>query len=296
MDEQEAMALLRAQGLTPERCGETDWRLALEEVMARGNPKPGRPARPLLAPLRTLLAKPAAPPSEQAAPVREYQCPHCEDEGYVLTATRDVAPGVMLRERPVPCPACVPLGIRAALAGIPARFCNARLDTLIERSGNEAAVDAARAWDGSTSVVLASRDETGDSPFGTGKTHIACAMLIGQIARARPARFMSAQDFLEAMKRMFDATDESAQEYADRVASEPLLCIDDLGKAQDTDWSRAQLFRLIDARYRAQRPTIITTNASFGWLTERFGGALVDRLSEAQWVYVGGTSMRGELE
>lgn len=289
--EAEAEELLRAQGLTPERCGEDDWRLAIRETVERLTPPLLRVSSVLRSGGLATLTRPLD--STPAVAPREFACAACEDMQYVMTATHEVATGVIVRTRPVPCPACVPLPVRAALAGIPALFVDAALDTMVERPGNADALAMAREWDGTTSVVIASRADPGDSQYGTGKTHLAVAMLVSQIKRARWGRFMSEQDYLEGMKALFGSEPGAADGYADRIASEPLLAIDDLGKAQDTEWSRAAMFRLLDARYRSQRPTIITTNQTYRDLLDRLGGALVDRLHDARWVYVGGPSMRG---
>lgn len=288
--EQEAERILRQQGLSPERCGEQDWALALREVtdqlLGRTLPPVRRLGRLLDRPSGELVTQ-----NSTTAPEREYACQTCEDGLFVLSARRALANGVYIGETPIPCPHCVPLSQRAAFAGIPERFRDARLDYLIEREGNAVAIKQARQWQGNTSMVLASRSEPGDSPYGTGKTHIGCAMLIKQIASAKAARFIQVQQYLEEIKSLFDAG--GAEEYTARIAAEPLLMLDDLGKELGTPWQRAELFRLVDARYRAMRPTVITTNESYAALTESLGGAFLDRLNEAEWVFVGGRSFRG---
>ena len=50
-----------------------------------------------------------------------------------------------------------------------------------------------------------------------------------------------------------------------------LLTIDDLGKEQATEWSVSVLYNIINERYEAMLPTIITTNYKTS--------ALIDRLS-----------------
>lgn len=293
--EEEAERVLRNQGLSPERCGADDWAQAMREVteqlLGRTVPPVRRVGR-LLPPQKTS----SEPSGNETAPIREFVCTACEDSQYVNTATRVIneAAGVRIGSRPIPCPSCVPLSIRAALAGIPVRYRNVSLDTLVERHGNEIALQSAHTWEGTESVVLASRSEEGDDAYGTGKTQIGCAMLISQIQRARPARFLQVQDYLENIKRLFDVDGDSAEAYAQRIALEPLLMLDDVGKEQGTPWQRAQLFSLIDTRYRAMYPTIITTNKSYAELVDTLGGAFVDRLNDARWVFVGGKSWRGQ--
>lgn len=292
MTEREAETLLREQGLTPERCGEDDWRRAVREVVEQSELRAGRAApRPAMsfAPSKMFGALP--PITGELPPAREYDCKTCEDRTFILTGSHEVD-GRAVRDHAIPCPACVSMNDRARLAGIPARALSARLETLVERPGNEAAIAAARTWRPPRSVVLAS-DEHAESFYGTGKTYIGCAMLIGQIELGRPARFVQVQEYLEAIKALFDAGDGAAQAYTDRMAAEPLVMLDDLGKEQGTPWQHAELFRFINRRYDALLPTIITTNEPYARLVENLGGALVDRLHEADWVYVGGKSWRG---
>jgi DNA replication protein DnaC len=142
--------------------------------------------------------------------------------------------------------------------------------------------------------VLCSRGRPGDSDWGTGKTFIACALLASRIQRGLPARFLAMQDFLETQKGLFGGEGEAASAYADRMAAEPLLLLDDVGKEQPTPWAAAQIYRLINARWRAKRPTIVTTNAhSPDELAQQTGGAVASRLREALWLPVGGPDMRG---
>jgi len=57
-----------------------------------------------------------------------------------------------------------------------------------------------------------------------------------------------------------------------------LLLLDDLAAERVTDWTGETLYRLIDARYAWQRPTIITTNATPADVRERLGDRVASRL------------------
>ena len=98
---------------------------------------------------------------------------------------------------------------------------------------------------------------------GTGKTHGALAIARELVLR-RPgtyAVFAEAPVLLDTFKEAFAAdgrTGLAAREYR------PLYCdvliIDDLGAETGSKWEQAELFKLINARYAANRLTIITTN------------------------------------
>lgn len=62
-----------------------------------------------------------------------------------------------------------------------------------------------------------------------------------------------------------------------------LLALDDFGAELLTDYARAQLFELLDARHEAYGRTILTSNLQWigpGGMAERLGERLVDRIAE----------------
>ena len=52
------------------------------------------------------------------------------------------------------------------------------------------------------------------------------------------------------------------QKALDRLARYQCILLDDFGVERGTEYAQEQLFAVVDARYRAKRPTIITTNLS----------------------------------
>lgn len=188
----------------------------------------------------------------------------------------------------VPC-TCMPLAERAAHAGIDARYRAATFATFEARDGKREALAWAREWDHKRSVVL-----TGD--VGRGKTHLACAMALTAVERFLPVRFVAVPDLMDDLRARFDdGAQEQSQVLFARVARTHVLVLDDVGKEQDTAWTRERVSTLLDARYRTQLPTIVTTNFSHRDIANRYGAPLADRLFDWQWVPVGGVSMRREM-
>lgn len=63
-----------------------------------------------------------------------------------------------------------------------------------------------------------------------------------------------------------------------------LLALDDFGSELLTDYARAQLFELLDARHEAYGRTILTSNLAWqgaGQMAERLGERLVDRIAQS---------------
>jgi DNA replication protein DnaC len=120
-------------------------------------------------------------------------------------------------------------------------------------------------------------------PLGTGKTMLAIALGVEAAKRRYRVAFVRVADLVA---QLIEARDERIlsrlqQKYA-RVA---LLELDELGFVPFERAGGELLFNLIADRYEAKRPTLITTNLSFGEWTQVFGGdeklttALLDRLA-----------------
>lgn len=117
--------------------------------------------------------------------------------------------------------------------------------------------------------------------YGTGKTHLACAILNVLRENGVGCLFTAAQDFFDAL---YAADFEGKQKLLRSASDTPLLVVDDLDKLHvraDTDgaFQKRTLFDILDRRYKGHRPTIITTNAQDD-LSPWLDGASISRLSE----------------
>lgn len=63
------------------------------------------------------------------------------------------------------------------------------------------------------------------------------------------------------LRQLFDIDDKEG--YIRRLVSVPLLVIDDLGAERETDYALEQVYTVIDERYKAEKPLIVTTNLSY---------------------------------
>lgn len=299
--ESQVRADLAAMGFR-DKLSEEDFELSVRDELHARESKASTPLVSLRQSVTTMKTGTESTPKIDLPP-RDYECATCEDSKFVLTSTRFDAdhPTRRIRMNPVPCPRCVPLAVRAKASGIDGRFVNANLAVMQERRGNAGALAYARQWDGKASVLITSRTGSDgeatagdDSLWGTGKTTIACAMLIGQIAKGRPAKFLYVRDFLSNIQSQFDGESNAVQTYIEHVADEPLLALDDLGAERGTDWTREQMRTLIDTRYRRQHTTIITSNyGTLERIATEVGGAVASRLREYTHIRVGGSDLRG---
>ena len=90
---------------------------------------------------------------------------------------------------------------------------------------------------------------------GTGKTYIACMIANALIDKGYPVLVTNFSRILNTLQGTFNK-----QEYIDSLNQFKLLIIDDLGIERDTGYAKEQVFSIIDSRYRAELPMIITTN------------------------------------
>lgn len=90
---------------------------------------------------------------------------------------------------------------------------------------------------------------------GTGKTYAACEVANALIDKGYPVHVTNFSRILNSLQGTFEK-----QEYIDELNSYQLLVIDDLGIERETAFAKEQVYNVIDARYRAGLPMIITTN------------------------------------
>lgn len=91
---------------------------------------------------------------------------------------------------------------------------------------------------------------------GTGKTYLAACVANALISKGVPCLVTNFARIANEVSGMFDGK----QQYYDNLNSFPLLVIDDLSAERKTEYMQEIVFNVIDARYRANLPIIVTTN------------------------------------
>jgi len=97
---------------------------------------------------------------------------------------------------------------------------------------------------------------------GVGKTHLAVAVL-RELAEAKGARgqFWDFHELIREIKSSYDPETKTTElQVLEPVVEMDVLLLDDLGAWKMTDWMNDTLFYILNSRYMAKRPTIITTN------------------------------------
>jgi DNA replication protein DnaC len=91
---------------------------------------------------------------------------------------------------------------------------------------------------------------------GTGKSFLAAAIANELISQGTPCLMTNFSRLISRISEKFGGD----QKYLDSLNLFDLLIIDDLGAERDSDFTWEQVMNVIDARYRAGLPIIITTN------------------------------------
>ena len=97
-------------------------------------------------------------------------------------------------------------------------------------------------------------------PNGSGKTHLAAAIANHCIKSEKVVFFMHVPDLLDHLRATYAPSSELT--YSDlymQVVEAPLLILDGLGAHSSTPWAEEKLQQVINHRFNAELPTIVTT-------------------------------------
>lgn len=170
-------------------------------------------------------------------------------------------------------------------AGIPRRFAGKdfagyRAETPEQRHAlatcRQFAGEFPRVLEAGYSLVLAGRP-------GTGKTHLACAVLAAVIRAGHTGLFLTISEALRAIRATYSPRAELTESEIIAMLIDPdLLVLDEVGVAiGDPNKRQALLFDLVNGRYAAQRPTVLIGNLDVDGMADYLGERIMDRILES---------------
>ncbi len=133
-------------------------------------------------------------------------------------------------------------------------------------------------------------------PHGSGKTHLAAAIVNHLLDSSRPVFFTEAAELLDRLHPVFSPGERKEfSQVLEEVRTAPVLILDDLRVETATNWAREKLYQILNYRYNFRLPTIITaTHPSLEALDERLRSRLMDpRISNV--VPIGAPDYRGQV-
>jgi DNA replication protein DnaC len=114
---------------------------------------------------------------------------------------------------------------------------------------------------------------------GTGKTHLAVAVMNDLIRRERvPALFVTVPELLDNLRGAYNDPAKNLDEWMEAVKNAELLILDDLGSEKPTPWVQERMFVIINHRYRESLPTLITSNTRPKDLPSQLGERTASRI------------------
>ncbi len=112
---------------------------------------------------------------------------------------------------------------------------------------------------------------------GCGKTHLAAAIANYQLAQGKPVFFVVVPDLLDHLRSTFSPDSKiSYDEFSEHIKEVPLLILDDFGEQSATPWAQEKLYQLINYRYNARLPMVVTTCLSLDEIETRISSRMVD--------------------
>jgi len=209
-------------------------------------------------------------------------CPECNGTGWKIVEREEVSGAVRCE--------CAAVGRAARLesgADIPPLYANASFENFLLSRDNPIGYREL------TEVYLAVRGYARDFPDtkkpglllmgepGSGKTHLAVAAFRAIMAKGFEGLFFDYQNLLGRIRSGYDASSNSSDKEAYKVAMDmEVILLDDLGAHRVTDWVEDTVTSIITSRCNQRKPLIATTNLvdpEAGQATyERTGGGKID--------------------
>ena len=114
--------------------------------------------------------------------------------------------------------------------------------------------------------------------YFTGKTHLAAAIGNYRKAMGEEPIFVGVPELLDYLRATFSPNSSVPYDRRfEEVRTAPLLILDDLGTQSATPWAREKLFQLLNYRYNAKLPTVITTPQELSEIDARIRTRMLDK-------------------
>lgn len=113
--------------------------------------------------------------------------------------------------------------------------------------------------------------------YGSGKTHLAAAIGHYRSDMGEDVTFVSVPDLMDHLRATFNPNSSiSLDRRFEQVRFAQFLILDDMSTESASPWAREKLYQLINHRYNAELPTVITTAHSLKEIDPRLRSRLMD--------------------
>jgi primosomal protein DnaI len=187
-----------------------------------------------------------------------------------------------------------------AAAGIPKKFQGLTLDTLLQVAGKdrgkrEAFIAAQELY--KTGMTGGKRGLFIHGMYGVGKTGLLTPILVKYLSEGRSGLWIEFYDFTDSVQEKYSKYTENSADDLIRAAQEvDLILLDDVGNPNrdiETDDRSKILYRLVNGRYNAELPMLISSNLAPAEFVQQFGPRTYDRIAECcRVVHMEGKNLR----
>jgi DNA replication protein DnaC len=128
-------------------------------------------------------------------------------------------------------------------------------------------------------------------PVGTGKTHLAAAIVRHLVRLGNDAIFRRCAKFYSDLRNAYQEN-ASEESILVPIASAAFVVMDDLGAGSLSDHERRSTLELLDRRLNENLPTIVTTNWTLSKISECMDDRIASRLAGFSAIELTGTDLR----
>jgi DNA replication protein DnaC len=111
---------------------------------------------------------------------------------------------------------------------------------------------------------------------GSGKTHLAAAIAHEWQRAGRRFEFFFVPDLLDTLRAAYGQDEDVPTATAERLRTCDHLVLDDLGVHGSTAWAQEKLFQILNYRYNAKLPTVVTIRGKLEDLPDSWASRMCD--------------------
>lgn len=116
---------------------------------------------------------------------------------------------------------------------------------------------------------------------GTGKTHLACAVVAMALRAGKVSRYLTASDIARSVRSSYARGAEFTEEVIlSKLVNVPFLVIDEVGVGLGSLHETAMIHDTITKRYEAMAPTLLISNLGQKDMAAYLGERIMDRFRE----------------